>query len=164
MRKTSFIGELIFLTLLEISAGYFLSMSGDFAVSMMDKSGGAGLFPAIVLKFLMVVIGIRIVLILAISENRKDEFVFLELFKGTRLFLLLTIIGYAIVVDFVGYMLSSIIFLLVTVNYFYYKVNGSFGNKKTIIVRNIIIIVFTILIFLFFTRILGAVLPTSRIL
>lgn len=164
MKKISFIGELIFLTVLEISAGFFLSRSDNFAVSIMDKSGGAGLFPTLILKFLMAVIGIRIVLILAIPENRKEDFVFLELFQGNRFFLLTMIIGYAVVVDLAGYLLSSTIFLLVTVNYFFYKVNGSFGSRKIILIRNVIIIAFAILLFLFFTRVLGAVLPTSRII
>ena len=150
-------GEVIFLGLLAVISVVFFVMTFSFPTSIMDKSGGPAIFPQIVLVFLFVLVLIRIVMVL--RQKERPPFVFLELFKGMRLFFFLSLVCYIVAIDFLGYILSSILFFAVTVNFFYYKAKGTWGSVKSIALRNGLILVFVFSLNAFFSGILKVMLP-----
>lgn len=150
-------GELIFLALLMILGAVFFGMSFDFKTSALDTSGGAALWPRIVIIFLMIFLIIRAVEVF--REKEKKEFVFKELFRGPRLFFLLSLAGYIILFKHLGYLLSTILFLLITVNVFYKITRDNFGSLRSIIIRNTVAVVFSVAFYFFFVKVIHIMLP-----
>lgn len=159
--KGSVMGELILLGLLVVIGVSFWFMTFSFAVSPLDRSGGAGLFPRLVIIFLLAFVVVRIIQVLLKKE--KEHFVFFELFTGIRLFFLLSFVLYVVILNWVGYLISSILFLAVTTNYFSYKTNDTVGTRKAVVIRNGALVVFVFLMYYFFDRILHIALPRGFI-
>lgn len=152
-------GELIFLGILMVICIYFYTLTFGFAVSVLDKSGGAAVFPRFVILFLTIFLVVRIVTIL--RQKQKQGFVFTELFKGMRLFFFASLIVYILAMKYAGYVLSTTAFLLVTVNCFYYKTKDNWGTAKSIAVRNVLLIGFALAMNYFFSNILHIMLPAG---
>lgn len=155
-------GEIIFLLVLWIGSFYLYTLTANFAISILDQSGGAALFPRIVLIFLMVVIAVRIIKTFISVKNKEYEgFVFSELFKGTRFVYFVGLVLYVLLMPVLGYTLSTIAFVAGIMNIFYYNVHKKLGTPKAIIIRNISVILLTILVKMFFKSILGVDLPNG---
>ncbi len=152
-------GEIIFLAILGLFLGYLFLTTSSFPISVMDNSGGAAFFPRIVLGFLIALIIIRIISILFTRE--KSKFIIKEMFQGIRLFFVISLILYATILPIIGYIISTTLFLIVVVNVFYYKANETLGTTKTIIIRNVLLLTFVLSLNIFFTEILGVVLPVG---
>jgi len=152
-------GELIFLGILLAICVYFFTLTSGFAVSILDKSGGAAVFPRIVIIFLAVFIIARMVTVLL--EKEKKPFAFLELFQGMRLFFFASLVIYILALKPVGYVLTTTAFLVVVINGFYYKVKGNWGSVPAIVVRNMLLVAFVMLMEFFFVRILHIMLPAG---
>lgn len=110
-------GELLFLSLIMAICGVFFYLTFDFQVSLLDHSGGAAMWPRIIIAFLMIFVIIRFIQV--IRTKKKEEFVFFELFRGPRLFLLTALVVYIIAFKYIGYIPSTCLFLLAVVNVFY---------------------------------------------
>lgn len=152
-------GELFFLLFFIVLSIYFFFLTGDFRISPLDKSGGASVWPRIVLVFMLLFLVIRTIQVI-FAKNRK-QFVFLDLFKGIRLFFLACFVGYIALFKFLGYFISTLLFLVLTINVFYKYCRSSFGTKKQIIVRNLIIVAFVALMQIFFSGVLKIMLPSG---
>lgn len=152
-------GEVVFLLLLGGTLGYLYTLTGSFPVSIVDKSGGAALFPVMVIGFILFCITIRIGMILFAAK--REDFTIKELFQGNRLFFMAALCCYVILIPLIGYLLATLLFLAVTINGFVMKTRKEKGSSKEVLLRNLIIVAFVILITLFFTRVLGALLPTG---
>lgn len=154
-------GEVVFLSVLLIVCGLFFGLSFGFQTSVLDTSGGAGLWPRIIIIFMAVFLVIRIVQVL--RDKNRAKFVFTELFKGPRLFFLVALAAYMILFKFLGYIVCTIAFLFVVVNMFYKWTNDSWGNMKSIIVRNVLCVVFVLALYFFFTDVVHILLPVGTI-
>ncbi len=152
-------GEIIFLIVLLLLGGVLFQQTFTFGVSILDQSGGPALFPRIVLAILAIAIIIRLISVL--REKKHEHFVFIELFTGNRLFFFLSLILYIVTFKFLGYILSTCLFLMITCNYFYYVVKGNKGSVKSIAVRNIGIVVFAVVMYVFFANVLHIMLPAG---
>ena len=152
-------GEIVFLGLLFLLSGYLFYLPFYFPVNILERSGGAGLFPRIVLAFLMVFLIIRIIQILC--QNEKKPFVFAEMFKGTRFFYLITLTAYVALLKVFGYFICTTLFLAIMINILYRQVLGEWGSVKIIVIRNLLIIAFAVLMNLFFSKILHVLLPVG---
>ena len=154
-------GELIFLGLIMAICGVFFYLTFDFQVSLLDRSGGAALWPRIIIIFLMIFVIIRFIQVL--REKDKGEFVFLELFKGPRFFLLASLVAYIVAFKSLGYIISTSLFLVVVVNVFYKWTKNDFGSVKSIVIRNTLLILFVIALNYFFAEIVNIPLPTGTL-
>lgn len=154
-------GELIFLGLIAAICGVFFYLTFDFQVSLLDRSGGAAMWPRIIIAFLMIFVIIRFIQV--VRTKKKEEFVFLELFRGPRLFLLAALVVYIIAFKPVGYIFSTSLFLLVVVNVFYKWTKGNFGTVKSIVVRNVLLIAFVVALYFFFAEIVNIPLPVGTL-
>lgn len=152
-------GEIVFLGLLLLFCGYLFFLTFSFPVNILERSGGAGLFPRIVLIFLMVFLIIRVVQIL--GQKKKNPFVFAEMFQGTRLFYLIALVAYVAALKILGYFICTILFLGVMINVLYRQLKGEWGSPGTIAVRNVLIVVFAAVMNLFFANILHVLLPVG---
>lgn len=154
-------GELIFLGIVAAICGVFFYLSFDFQVSLLDRSGGAAMWPRIIIAFLLIFVIIRFIQVL--REKKKGEFVFLELFRGPRFFLLASLVVYIIAFKYVGYIISTTVFLLVVVNVFYKWTKDNFGSVKSIVIRNVLLILFVIMLYYFFAEVVHILLPTGTL-
>ncbi len=152
-------GEMIFLFLLLVVCALSFRMTFDFPVSLLDKSGGASLFPRIIIIALASFIIIRIIQILIRKE--KTQFIFKELFTKERGFFFISFLVYVICLNFLGYVLSTILFLSVTISVFFNITTGFYGTKKHKIRRIIAVVVFSFLMYFFFGKIINILLPTG---
>lgn len=150
-------GEIVFLGLFLIACCYLLFLTFSFPVNILDKSGGAGLFPRIVLLFLMVFLIIRMVQLLC--RKNKEPFVFLEMFQGTRLFYLIGLAVYVAALKVVGYFICTVLFLGVTINLLYKQQKGGWGSIKAVVIRNVLIVAFVLAMNFFFAKVLHVMLP-----
>ena len=57
--------------------------------------------------------------------------------------------------------MCTLAFLMVTVNVFYYKTKDGWGPVKSIVLRNVLLAVFTLAMNYFFVRILHIMLPSG---
>ncbi len=150
-------GEIVFLSVfLVISAGLYY-LTGSFRISKMDHSGGAALFPRIVIILLAVCILLRIIQIL--KQKEKKEFVWKSLFTRGRMEFVAALVVYVLCLKPVGYLISTALFLIFVVNRFYRIEYNGWGTARGVIVRNAALIAFTIAIYLVFHRLLGVSLP-----
>lgn len=154
-------GELVFLALLMILGGVFFGISFDFKTSALDTSGGAAFWPRIVIAFLMVFLVIRVIEVF--REKEKKEFAFIELFQGPRLFFLLSLTCYIALFQYLGYVVSTTLFLLVTVNVFYKITRDNFGSLRAIIIRNTAAVAFSVVFYFFFVKVIHIMLPSGAI-
>ena len=154
-------GELLFLGLIMAICGVFFYLTFDFQVSLLDHSGGAAMWPRIIIASLMIFVIIRFIQV--IRTKKKEEFVFFELFCGPRLFLLTALVVYIIAFKYIGYIPSTCLFLLVVVNVFYKWTTGNFGTVKSIVIRNVLIIVFVVALYYFFAEIVNIPLPKGTL-
>ena len=150
-------GEIIFLLVLISISGLSLWQTGHFPKSLFEKSGGAALFPRVTLCALIIFCVIRIVIILAKKENRR--FFFLEMFRSTRGVFLVASLLLVVVMPSLGYIISTTLFLLFMTNYLYLKKYDTFGDTKSIIVRNAVMIGISILMYVFFAKVMTVALP-----
>ena len=119
------------------------------------------MWPRIIIAFLMIFVIIRFIQV--IRTKKKEEFVFLELFRGPRLFLLSALVVYIIAFKYIGYIPSTCLFLLTVVNVFYKWTTGNFGTVKSIVIRNVLIIAFVIALYYFFAEVVNIPLPTGTL-
>lgn len=152
-------GEIIFLAVLEAAFIYLYTTIASFPQSLLDNSGGAGLFPGIILIMLIVLIPLRIIKI--IFKQEKEKFVFKEMFQGTRFLYLSSLVISTILMPVLGYTVSMSLFLALVINSFYYKVHGKIGAVKSVLLRNVILVGFVFLLKVFFTNILVFRFPTG---
>ncbi len=150
-------GEIIFLlVLIAISAlGFFEAAA--FPSSIFETTGGPALFPKVLFVGLALFCVIRIIMILASKEKKK--FVFVELFKSTRGVFLIASVVYIVVMEYLGYIISTALFLIVICNYLYWKRYDSKGTVKSIVVRNLAMLGITILLYVFFAKVMHVNLP-----
>lgn len=157
-------GELIFLACILVVCGVFFYLTFGFQVSVLDTSGGAALWPRIVIVFLVVFLVIRAIQVIRErGTGDQEEFIFTELFKGKRLFFLTALAVYILVFKFLGYIASTILFLAVVVNVFYKWTKDGFGSLKSILIRNALIVVFTVAMYFFFAEVVHIMLPAGSI-
>ena len=154
-------GELIFLGLIMAICGVFFGLTFDFQVSLLDRSGGAALWPRIIIVFLLIFLIIRFIQVL--RTGKKEEFVFLELFKGPRFFLLACLTVYIFIFRPLGYIISTSLFLLVVVNVFYKWTRDNYGSVKSIVTRNVLLILFVLALNYFFAEVVNIPLPTGTL-
>lgn len=152
-------GELVFLGTLLVVCIYFYALTFGFAVSILDKSGGAAVFPRIVIVFLVVFLIVRALAVW--KDQQKKPFAFKELFVGMRLFFFVSLIGYILAFKFLGYVISTTMFLAVTINVFYFKTKNSWGSVQAIAARSVLAVTFVLLMNYFFVHILHIVLPAG---
>jgi hypothetical protein len=152
-------GEIIFLSFLGSIGVVLYILTYSFEINLLDKSGGAAMFPRIVIIFLLVFIIIRIIFL--IIAQKRTPFVFKELFQGKKLLFVTSLAAYVILMKPLGYIICSILFLLFIVNNFYVSVHSGWGTPKQIAVRNILSILFVIGMKFFFSNVLKVFLPAG---
>lgn len=152
-------GELIFLVFLLITGGVMFYSTYDFRTSLLDTSGGPALFPRIVLIFLLLMLVIRIVQILCAKERKP--FAFLEIFKGSRLFFVLSLGVYIVVIKPLGFILSTVLFMSVLIMGFRYSMTKSVGKPGSVVLVVVLSVVYAVLMYLLFAEVLNIFLPAG---
>lgn len=105
-------GELIFNALLAVAGVILYVMTYSFPTSIFDKSGGAGMYPRIVIIALMILLVIRSLQILRSPEEKQRKFIFFEMFYGPRLIYILATFAYFLLVKRIGFILCTIVYLI----------------------------------------------------
>lgn len=151
-------GEIVFLGIVSLIAIMMFVVSYQFPTSIIDKSGGAALFPRIVIGFLLLFIVIRTFILLR-DKSIKEKFIFIEIFTGTRLIYLISTVIYIIGISYLGFIVSTLLYLLGIINYFYYLQNNGKPTLKKEIVIVCSVFIGTFLMYFFFGNILNILLP-----
>lgn len=153
-------GELLFLAVVSAIAVIMFFMTFQFPVSILDQSGGAGLFPRTIVVMLLACILIRLYQYYKKPETRK-HFVFLEMFQGLRLAYILMTGIYIALMTTLGYVISTVVYLLVLINFFYHAQMERRPSVKTETVIVLSILAGTIGIYWFFGSVLHVMLPAG---
>lgn len=152
-------GEIGFLAIFGVIAIFMYGMTGSFRISKMDISGGAALFPRIIIILFLICVIVRIFQILRMKD--KTEFIWKNIFKKGRLEFVIALIVYALILAPLGYIISTSLFLLFSVNLFYYLGYDNFGSAKQIVLRSSTLIIFTVALYFVFSNILMVGLPAG---
>ncbi|NLZ77693.1 MAG: tripartite tricarboxylate transporter TctB family protein [Spirochaetales bacterium] len=150
-------GEIVFLLIFSAIAGYMYFLTGSFRISKMDISGGAAMFPRIVIIIFLACIALRIVQLLKSKDTK--EFVWKNIFKKGRREFVISLVLYALLLVPFGFIISTILFLLSIVNYFYFLGNETLGSVRNIVIRNLLLVGFTVALYFIFSEVLGVSLP-----
>ncbi|NQT58035.1 MAG: tripartite tricarboxylate transporter TctB family protein [Bacteroidetes bacterium] len=113
-------GELIFMGITVLAAIGMFFMTSSFPVSIIDKSGGPALFPRIVIILLIIFMVIRAVIVMKDKELFKKQFVFTEIFKGSRLIYLLLTLAYILLIKQIGFVIMTAAYMYGLTQYLYY--------------------------------------------
>lgn len=154
-------GELIFNALLAVVAVILYVLTFSFPTSIFDKSGGAAMYPRIVIIFLLVLLAIRTLQVLRSPEEKARKFVFLEMFKGPRLVYILTTLAYFLLVKPVGFILATIVYLIWSISYFYYLQEEKRPSGKVISIICAAVIPGVVILDYVFCKVLGVLLPAG---
>lgn len=112
-------GELFFIGILAVLGLAMFGASFFFQTSLIDKSGGAALFPRIIIVVLLVLLLVRAIQILRSKTQRATHFAFAEMFQGARLFFFILFFLYAISMTTLGFVVASTLFLIVAIVFLY---------------------------------------------
>ncbi|ONI38348.1 hypothetical protein AN639_01880 [Candidatus Epulonipiscium fishelsonii] len=154
-------GEIIFsVILIIIGIGMYVS-SYSFPVSIIDKSGGAALFPRIIIIGLSILLIIRIIVILKNPEEKEKAFGFLEMFKGRRLAFYILFIGYSLSMTTLGFFLSSSIFLAIAIPFLYKLQYGKAIGVKRGSITILISTTSVYVLYFVFTNYFNVMLPSG---
>lgn len=150
-------GEIIFLTVFFVAAVSLYTLTGDFCISKMDTSGGAAMFPRLVIILLCICLILRIGQI--IWKKEKKGFVWKELFMETRRFFVVSLLVYVALLKPLGYIPATCLFLIVTVGRLRYYQKGGYGRAGEVLVRDLLLIAFCLAMYAAFSGILSVNLP-----
>ena len=140
-------GELVFLAVVSAVAVIMFIMTFQFPSSILDQSGGAGLFPRI-----------RLCQYLRKPETRK-HFVFLEMFQGLRLVYIVMTGVYIAVMAPLGYIISTVAYMLALINFFYYAQVEHRPSVRSEAVIAVGVVAGTVGMYWFFGSVLHVMLP-----
>ena len=153
-------GEICFLLILLAGLFYLYLITGTFPVNMLDNSGGASLFPRVVIIVLGVLLIIRVVQIIVNKETKK-HFVFKELFSGSTGIFLLFIIFYILLFPVLGYVFATFLFSVSATTYSFYQKNGTIGTLNQLLIRTVVSLVGTLILYYFFSKVLFVRMPAG---
>ncbi len=152
-------GEILFLLLISGAAGLYFYQATGYRMPKLDNSGGPAIFPKFVCAILICLVVIRIITVLSKKDFKK--FYFFELLKGSMGVFFISFVVLVLVIKPVGFVLTSFIFLSFTSNYLFYEKNGTLGKLRSIALREVVFIIFTLVLYFFFTKILYIALPAG---
>lgn len=152
-------GEIIFLVILAGVAGLYFYQALGYAMPKLDNSGGPAIFPKFVCAVLICLIIIRIITIIAKKE--KKPFHNFELFKGSTGLLFISFVVFVVIVKPLGFILASFLFLSFVSNALYFVKTNTIGSVKSIVFREVLFILFPVLLYFFFTKVLFIALPAG---
>ena len=154
-------GELIFNALLAVVAVILYVMTFDFPTSIFDKSGGAAMYPRIVIIALLFLLVIRSVQILRSPEEKKRKFVFFEMFRGSRLIYILTTFAYFLLVKRIGFIVCTVVYLIGMILYFYTLQEQKHPSAKVALIVVAAVIPSVVALDYLFCELMGVLLPTG---
>ncbi len=155
-------GEIVFLTIVAATAGVMYWMTFDFRVSILDKSGGPGLFPRIIVILLLFFIVIQIIETIRKKETGK-KFAFVEMFEGIRLVYIVATMVYMLTIKWVGYVPVTFAYLVFCITVLHRRETGERGGWKQIGVLAGVNAALVVGVYLFFTRVVNILLPAGII-
>lgn len=153
--------EYVFLGIIAVFATLFLKDATQYKIASYDTSGGPGMFPKYILILLLV--AVTALVIQKIIKKDKTKFVFFELLKGERGIILGSLILYLAVLSVFGFILSTSIFLMFTVNYLYFRGHSGSGGRKSIAIRSGFSVGIALIINYVFVNLMHVMLPSGII-
>ena len=153
--------EIVFLLLLLAASLFFLRETYSYQVPSFDTSGGPALFP----RYILILLSVCIVLLIIqlIWQKRGKTFVFFEVFKHERGVFFWTLVAYLFLLNPIGFLAATILYLLFIVNYLARLYKGTLGSIKEIIVRSTISLAVALSVTYLFSEIFRIILPTGTI-
>lgn len=152
-------GQIIFLITVCLYAVYSFIETLGYRVNAFDNTGGPALFPrivAVLLIFFCVVLIIQ-----TIKDKNKQKFVFVELFQGLRGKFLALFIGYIVLMQIFGFIISSCIYVPIVSNYLVFKTDGSIGKPFLVAKNSALLMVLVVAIYYAFGKFFHVMLPTG---
>lgn len=154
-------GELIFNVLLAAAGVILYVMTYSFPTSIFDKSGGAGMYPRIVIIALMILLVIRSLQILRSPEEKQRKFIFFEMFQGPRLIYILATFAYFLLVKRIGFILCTIVYLIGMILYLCALQEQKRPSRKTAAIVAAAVIPSVAALDWLFCEVMGVLLPAG---
>lgn len=152
-------GEIIFLFVLAAIGGWYFYETFSYTTPIYDKTGGPAVFPRMILILLLICLVVRLIQIL-VKKERK-HFVLLELFTGSTGVFLFAFMAYIFLLEPLGMILDTILYLTFTSHYMIYGRDGTIGSKTSVIKHFIAYIFMSVGIYLFFSKVMNVAVPTG---
>ncbi|MBR6084467.1 MAG: tripartite tricarboxylate transporter TctB family protein [Spirochaetales bacterium] len=151
-------GEILFLGIWMAVAVAMYIISFQFPAIKIDKSGGGGVFPRIVITLFVILLAIRIIQIIATKETKK-KFAFLEIFKGPSLVYLVATTVYFLSCKAVGFILMTVVYLIGMILFCYKAAEGNLPSVKKIVIICVCVIIGVVAFAWLFSARLQVLLP-----
>ncbi|MBC8452667.1 MAG: tripartite tricarboxylate transporter TctB family protein [Spirochaetes bacterium] len=152
-------GELIFMGITALAAIGMFFMTSSFPVSIIDKSGGPALFPRIVIILLILFMIIRAVIVMKDKELWNKQFVFTEIFKGSRLIYLLVTLAYILLIKQIGFVVMTAVYMYGLTQYLYYIQQDHMMTVKRNLITALGALFVTLGVYFLFSDVLNIRLP-----
>lgn len=161
MKERFRFGEIVALLLLACTGVAYLVETFGYRVSRFERTGGPGVYPRIILYCLFFFIVLRMAQILWERKNRA--FVFFDLFHGSKGVFFFTFVLYIFLMPYLGYILSTTLYLVFASCFLTYLKEGSLGAKPRLILRSLFFFGTTMGIYWFFVLFLDVAVPAGLI-
>lgn len=152
-------GEVIFLSILEMIGiiAFFLAFS--FPTSIIDKSGGPSFFPQSIVGFLTFFVLIRIISILRTGKQERSHFHFAELFHGACFVYLVVTLLAIVLMRLLGFIIDMSLYLSFLILYLYEKQTDRAASLKWKILVCMFSVAGSVLIDYLFCAVMKVVIP-----
>jgi hypothetical protein len=147
------------LLLLAGAGAYYYAETLAYRVSRFERTGGAGVYPRMIIICLFIFIALR--LIQKIAEKDWKKFVFFNLFRGRRGVFFFAFLLYVLLMPFLGYLIGTTVYLLFTSAYLTFLKEGSLKNRKRLALRSLLFLALVGGIHWFFVTFLNVSVPSG---
>lgn len=152
-------GEIISLLLLAGFGVYYYVETLAYRVSRFERTGGAGVYPRMILACLFVFIALRVGQVLLSRERR--EFVFFNLFRGRRGVFFAAFLLYVLTMPHLGYIVGTVLYLFFASGYLVFLKEGRLGGWRRLAAGAALFLAVVGGIYWFFVIFLGVAVPAG---
>lgn len=149
----------LYLLVLSFIPIYVLIASAGFESKSSDASGGPGMFPTFIAAFMLILLIIQMI---RTFWQPSKPVVFKELFTGITGVFLGAFLIYIILLNYVGFLIATIIYLPLTSLYIKYKTYGPVPRKQ-MIKEALFMVLFAVGVYFFFNEFINVKLPTGEL-
>ncbi len=148
---------MIFLLLLAGIDVYYLAETFSYKKPLYDNTGGPAVFPRVILVLLLVCLAVRMIQIIVTRD--KKHFVFKELFRGSTGVFLFAFAGYIFLMEYLGMILDTVLYLGLISHYMIYQRDGTLGTARSVAVHMAAYLVMAAALYWFFSVFMNVAVP-----
>jgi hypothetical protein len=154
-------GEFILLLFFAGIDVYYFAETFTYRKPLFETTGGPAVYPRLILALLFFFLVIRAIQVWRTAK--KPPFVFFDLFKGSCGVFLYSFFVYILLMQPLGYVIATLLYLTFISHYLLYHKNGTIGTIRLAGLRIVVFAMISFLLYQFFAVILNVNMPAGML-